>query len=186
MNIEKEKIKYKKYSSDSERQENRKLQNRINQRRCRLKKKIVKTISQKKGISKQDYFNFFNQFDFNYYLTGTLSMDSIHNIHSLRKYTSTYIDNIFRNGIIERALITFEGGTDKNYHTHILIQTNENLKTVKELEFKWLKGKMDIRIINTSSDKENLIKYSFKEVNLNPVDTLDLYKLDYWFLVGNF
>lgn len=182
---EKVKVKYKKYSSDLERTENRKLQNRNNQRRFRLKKKIVKTINQKTGTSKQDYLDYFNQFNFNYYLVGTTTMDSVYNIHSLRKYTIQYVDNLMRTGIIERGLITFEGGGDKQLHTNILIQTSENFSSITELDFKWLKGKMNVSLINSPIDNKNCIQYSFKEVNLTPVNTSDLYKLDYWFLVGN-
>ena len=182
--MEKRKGRNKKYSSDEIRYEARTTQNRINQRRCRLKGRTIKSIGDKNKTTIQDYHNFFNQFQFNCFLTGTHRLEKSNNIHSLRKYTTSYIEHLYNEGKIERGLMTFEGGGDKNIHTHILLQTTKELETSEELGYRWLKGGMNVIEIKSPFDKEKYITYCFKEVLLNPRTKNDSDKLDYWNVFG--
>ena len=174
----------KKYSTDEIRNEVRKTQNRINQRRCRLKGKTIQSIGVGSKTTIKDYYNFFNQYQFNYFLTGTHILDKSNNIHSLRKYTTAYIEHLYNEGKIERGLMTIEGGVDKNIHTHILLQTTAELESSVYLGFSLLKGGMNI-IEFSPLDKERYISYCFKEVHLNPKTRNDLDKLDYWNVFGD-
>ena len=173
----------KKYPSNDKRDEARKLQNRINQRNCRLKKRTILSIG-KKSNTKQDYLSYFNLYDFNYYLVGTIRNEKSSNLHSLRKYTTQYINHFLSEEKIDRCLLTFEGGNSHQIHTNILINSTHNLENTDELIHKWLKGGMNINCIETEVDKENLISYIFKEVDFDPKNKNDLDKLDYWNVFG--
>lgn len=182
--MEKRRGRNKKYQTDNIRDEVRKIQNRVNQRRCRLKGRTIKSIGVGDKTTIKDYHNFFNQFQFNFFLTGTQKLEQSNNIHSLRKYTNNYIEHLYDEGKIERGLMTFEGGGDKNFHTHILLQTTKKLESSEELGYRWLRGGMKIIEIESSFDKEKFITYCFKEVQLNPKNKSDLDKLDYWNVIG--
>lgn len=70
-----------KYIDDNVRIETRRIQNRENQRRCRKRKKILEelnsfstTINRNKEY-RHNLVNFFKQFNFNYFFTGTIDLN---------------------------------------------------------------------------------------------------------------
>lgn len=153
-----------KYTDEYERNETRRIQNRENQRRCRKRKKLLnelQSFSTTQNNRNKEYrinlVDFFKQFDFNYFFTGTIDMNYVEKekfnernneikqlnltlqtnlsyeterkigIKSLREYTEKYIKHLSDLKLIERCFVVFEGGKNKKYHIHILFGSNPNL-----------------------------------------------------------
>lgn len=69
-----------KYQDDVTRKENRRIRNRINQQKCRLRKKLNGEIYQNKTINSFNYeyrsgiIEFHEQFEYDYFFTGTVNL----------------------------------------------------------------------------------------------------------------
>lgn len=153
-----------KYTDENERIETRRTQNRENQRRSRKKKKLLdelSSFSSNPNYRNTDYktnlVNYFKQFDFDYFFTGTIDLNfqerqrleeknqeikllnqtletnlSLQTerrigIQSLRKYTEKYIQFLSDRQLIERCFVVFEKGKNRKYHIHILFYSNPNV-----------------------------------------------------------
>jgi len=153
-----------KYKDENERNEVRRTQNRENQRRCRKRKKLfdeLRSFSITPNNRNKEYrtnlVEFFKQFDFNFFFTGTIDLNyfekeklnernqeikylnqtletelSYHDekkvgIKSLRKYTERYIQHLSDLKLIERCFVVFEVGKNGKYHIHILFGSNPNI-----------------------------------------------------------
>lgn len=153
-----------KYKDENERKEVRRTQNRDNQRRSRKKKKLLDELSSfstspnyRNTEYKTNLVNYFKQFDFDYFLTGTIDLNYQERrrleeenqeikllnqtletnlsfqterrigIQSLRKYTEKYIQFLSDRQLIERCFVVFEKGKNRKYHIHILFCSNPNV-----------------------------------------------------------
>jgi len=153
-----------KYLDENIRYETRRTQNRENQRNCRKRKKVYEEIESfcTLPINKDEQYrtnlvNFFKQFDYDYFMTGTVNPNFIEkdklkkineeirylnqtlesdlsyqverkiSIKSLRKYTEKYIQHLSDLKLIKRCFIVFEVGKNRKFHVHILFKTNLNV-----------------------------------------------------------
>ena len=153
-----------KYTDENERIETRRTQNRENQRRCRKRKKLFDellsfsiTPNNRNKEYRTNLVDFFKQFDFNYFFTGTIDLNYVEKeklnernqeikqlnqtletnldyqterkigIKSLRKYTDRYIQYLSDLKLIERCFVVFEVGKNRKYHIHILFGSNPNI-----------------------------------------------------------
>ena len=140
-------------------QELRKQQNRNNQRRCRGRKKLLEDIdlmnpSQFNKKYQTDLLNYINQYQFDYFFTGTIDPSKMEKqelwennqqtdrenqeletetgyvverkvgIRTLRKYTEKYLQFLSELNLFERSFVVFEIGKNNNYHVHIMFQSN--------------------------------------------------------------
>ena len=152
------------YENDESRKESRRIQNRVTQRKCRLKKKRDKKIELvslspwgKDERYRKGLINYFNQYEFNFFFTGTIDPDYIERkrlkiindeikqlnqtletdisyktekrvgIQSLRKYTENYIRFLNNRQLITRCFVVFELDKNFKYHVHILLKTNDKV-----------------------------------------------------------
>ena len=212
----------KKYVCDDEKKEARRKQNKVNQQRCRRRKKLIKELNllSNNDISKS-YRNtlkeYVNQFEFSHFFTGTFDPNRIESeklaslneeirlinnefnldlslaskkrigIRGLRNYTERYLSHLCENNLISRCFVAFEQDSNKQYHVHILFQSNPEALDFKKLsENKWLIGISDCRQIK--SEKEKLIKvnYMVKQINCHATKKSDLNKIDNWTCSGNY
>jgi hypothetical protein len=153
-----------KYTDENERIEIRRIQNKENQRRCRKKKKLFDELSSfssnqnnRNTEYKTNLVNYFKQFDFDYFFTGTIDLNYQERqkleeenqeikllnqtletnlsfqterrigIKSLRKYTEKYIQYLSDKQLIERCFVVFEVGKNGKYHIHIMFCSNPNI-----------------------------------------------------------
>jgi hypothetical protein len=183
------KKKEKKVLTQEEKIFKRKEQNRINQRNCRLRKNTLNVIQpdKTKTPTKEDYIKYFSQFEYDYYLVGTLKPknNKPQSIHTLWKYTTKYLNHLLTENKIERSVVSFEGCNDNHLHVNMVIKTTDKLNDPDCLKHLWLKGGTKLNKLDNPFDIEKVINYIFKEVELNPKNRIELDKLDYWFITGD-
>jgi len=173
-------------SIDKIRIEKRREQNRINQRRCRFKKRLK---SANKELSPEHYnlkyiqniMNHFSKYEYDYHLVGTSSITN-HTMNSLNDFTKKTMDKLYKDGIIERSLFFIEGGDEIHYHYHILIKSKDIIK----LNQYWSTGILKLKKIDSEQHLFNLLKYSMKELDVNTKNCLGLKKIDYWDFCGDY
>jgi len=142
-------------------QEIRKEQYRVSKRRCRKKKKVIEDIdlmtpSQFNKKYQTDLMNYINQYEFDYFFTGTIDITKMEKqelwdtnqqidqdnqkfetetgyviekkvgIQSLRRYTEKYLRFLSKLNLVKRSFVVFEIGKNNNYHVHIMFQSNSN------------------------------------------------------------
>ena len=175
-----------KYKTDEQRVETRREQNRINQRKCRLKKGLlINSNDQSPAQNNLKYIdniqNHFSSYEYDYHIVGTSSIRN-HTMNSLFDYTKKTMGKLFDNGLIERSLFFIEGGEGVHFHYHIL------LKSLDVLYFKkyWKAGILKTKEIENELHKHNLLKYSMKELKVDAKNVLCLKKIDYWDFCGNY
>lgn len=150
-----------KHTDKNEYQEIRKEQYKVSKRKCRKKKKLMEEIelmtsSQFNKKYQTDLMNYINQYDFDYFFTGTIDLTKMEKkelwntnqqidldnqefeietgyvierkvgIWSLRRYTEKYINFLNQLNLLKRSFVVFEIGKNNNYHVHILFQSNPN------------------------------------------------------------
>lgn len=175
--------------NEEERKQRRTIQNRINKRNERLRKKIMEGVSpllskpEKDKLYFENLINYFEPIEFNIHFTGTFNPKSAKKIslQSLKSYTDKFIQSLIKEKIIESGLVFLDIGKNENTHTHILFKTNTNNKNVlNKIKSKWLLGKnIDCRIIETELHKLNIIKYGFKKI----LNNFEYINKNYWNLI---
>lgn len=152
-----------KYTDHFTRLEIRRKQNRNNQRRCRGRKKLFRELKifpkSKEQVDKEyqdSIIKFQNQFDYDYFFTGTIDLNRIekeqlkrHNeqvqknnqefeielglkidkrigINSMRRYTEKYLQHLYNRNLFDYCFVVFELGKNRKYHTHILFKSNSS------------------------------------------------------------
>jgi hypothetical protein len=173
-------------SIDKIRIEKRREQNKINQRRCRFKKRLKfanKELSPEQYNFKyiQNIMNHFSKYEYDYHLVGTSSITN-HTMNSLNDFTKKTMDKLYKDGIIERSLFFIEGGDGIHYHYHILIKSKDIIK----LNQYWSTGILKLKKIDSEQHLFNLLKYSMKELDVNTKNCLELKKIDYWDFCGDY
>lgn len=150
-----------KYLTDEIRIESRRIQNKENQRRCRKRRKLLDELNLlytgPKDFNTQyrnDLVNYTNQFEFNYFFTGTIDLNKIERenliglnqqikrenhefemelgfkherkigIKSFRKYTERFLQHLSERNLFEHCFVVFEIGKNNKYHTHIMFKSN--------------------------------------------------------------
>jgi len=175
-----------KYLSDEQRNEIRREQNRINQRKCRLKKRFHSSsieLSPEQNNLKyiEEIMSYFSNYEFNYHLVGTSYINN-HTMNSLYDYTKLLMDKLHQDKIIDRSLFFIEGGNGVLYHYHILIKSKDNIN----LNHYWRTGILKTKKIESEHHKFNLLNYSMKELDVNTKSCLNLKKIDYWDFCGDY
>lgn len=203
-----------KYKDEETRKKVRREQNRRNQRKCRLRKKLKKEIEpfvsdpiEMDMKYKEEMVKHFNNFDFNYFFTGTIGTNSYERkelknykcdnlnyllesslmnqivkkttIKSLRNYTEKYLESLSSKGLITRWFVVFEMGNDNKYHVHIMLGTNNtDYEFMDYSENHWLLGRSLTIPINTEEDKLKTLNYCVKEFKPSSYSIKDLNKID--------
>jgi hypothetical protein len=102
----------------------------------------------------RDLMNYINQYDFDYFFTGTIDLSKMEKqdlwkinrqvdqnnqefgtetcyeverkvgVQSLRRYTEKYLYFLSGQNLIERSFVVFEIGKNNNYHVHIMFKSN--------------------------------------------------------------
>ena len=175
-----------KYLTDEGRIENRREQNRLNQRKFRMKKRFYSKsteLSPEQNNLKyiDNIVKYFSQYEYDYHLVGTSSIKN-HTMNSLYDYTKKLMEKLCKDGLTERSLFFIEGGDGIHFHYHIL------LKSLDILNFKkyWKTGILKTKEIDNELHKHNLLKYSMKEFKVDTKSVLELKKIDYWDFCGNY
>jgi hypothetical protein len=207
----------KKYLTEKDRILNRREQNRKNQQKCRLKKKLF--LKSKENLNNhktyKDWLNdFFSQFGFNYFFTGTYNSmykndyinfentkeyrDFINEnnidfdlnnikcigINSLRRYSEKYISYLQDKMLIEKSLVFYEYGKENKIHVHMLLKTPNPVINFKLSSEKYW-------LIGKSKTKhifdvKNLIDYCIKEIDLDAKGQKSIQQLDNWHFYGDY
>ena len=174
------------YPYEELRLEKRREQNRVNQRKCRLKKKFLlpsKELSPEQNNLKyiEEIMSYFSNYEFNYHLVGTSYINN-HTMNSLYDYTKLLMDKLHKDKIIDRSLFFIEGGNGIHCHYHILIKSKDNIN----LNQYWRTGILKSKKIESEHHKFNLLNYSMKELDVNTKSCLNLKKIDYWDFCGDY
>ena len=197
------------------------FRSRENQRKHRLKKKIQKEFQdthlsnyEQDKRYRRGIVDYFNQFDFDYCLTGTInqnyvnkqfinnfddSTNQINNliqndltykttkkvgIYSIRNYTNNYIEFLFDKNLIDRCFGTVEEGVNNNLHVNILLKFKDGLKNIKNFTENY--WLLGTSFTTPITDKKDLLVYVCKELKPSSFQKRELVKIDSWFFKGDF
>lgn len=159
---------------EEDRKHRRTLQNRINKRNERLRKRMKEGINpslskiEKDKLYISNLIKYFNSYEFNIHFTGTYHPRTSKKIslQSLKSYTDNFIQLLLNEGIIEYGLFFLDTGENNNNHSHLLLKSKfSNTNIQNDLKSKWLLGKnVDCKVIESDLHKFNVIEYCFKKI----------------------
>lgn len=173
-----------------QKQERRRIQNRINKRNQRLRDKVKEDIPTNLSKEQRDeeyiknLITYFNTYEFDIHLTGTFEPKTSKKIslQSLKSYTDKFIQLLIDDNIIEYGLIFLDTGENENNHTHILIKSNQNINNIHSLiKSKWLLGSnTNVKDLETELHKFNTIKYGFNKMGTSNKNKGQQIKMELW------
>jgi hypothetical protein len=148
--------------------EKRRIQNRINQRNFRKRKKIMENLTpsltqfQKELRYKEDLSKELKKIGFNFFITLTTKNKlSIKLLNILVKELKEMI------GSIERIFYVIENGKTNHPHLHLLVKTKmDKNQVIKSIRDNWNRGFIDVKTIYSGEGNLTLDEYLVKEVQL--------------------
>jgi hypothetical protein len=148
--------------------EKRRIQNRINQRNFRKRKKLIENLTptltqfQKELKYKDELSNELNKIGFDFFITLTtknkLSIKLLNNsIKELKEKIRS----------IEKIFYVIETGKTNHPHLHLLVKTTmDKNQVIKSIRDTWNRGFIDVKTIYSGEGDLTLQEYLMKEVRI--------------------
>lgn len=148
--------------------EKRRIQNRINQRNFRKRKKLMENLTptltqfQKELKYKDELSNELNKIGFNFFITLTTK-----NKLSIKLLNILVKELKEMNESIDRIFYVFENGKTNHPHLHLLIKTTmDKNQVIKSIRDSWKRGYVDVKTIYSGEGDLTLQDYLMKEVRI--------------------